>query len=60
MVPKTKANASGGRHYQSYPVSNNLELVPASHQFLVFGVEKVVTAHKVQILIPARVRPLHG
>lgn len=44
----------------AHPLAHHLKLVATSNQLGVVAVPQIITAHKVEVLIPARVGPLHG
>lgn len=46
------------RHGVTHPLPHHLKLVGTSYQLGVLAVPQVITAHKVEVLVPAGIQPL--
>ena len=44
----------------TYPLTNDLKLVAAGDKLSMLTIPQVITAYKVQVLVPAWVWPFHG
>lgn len=56
----TQGAVQGNLCEGSHPLAHHLKLIATSHQLGVVAVPQIITAHKVEVLVPARVGPLHG
>lgn len=58
MLGATRASCTVGE--SPHPLPYDLKLIATGNQLGVLGVPQIITAHKVQVLVPAWIGALHG